>query len=340
MDIFKILSTKAKKNKRTIIFPESYEPRVIEAVKIALKEKLCKVILIGNDQDKFSDPPMKNAGKNNFPDSVQSIFKDNKDLTIIDPAFSKQFLSEYISIRKKKAALIPEQAIKELNDPLTFGAMLLRKGYGDGLIAGSIYPTASVIRAGLNLIGVKKNFKIISSFFLFTFPKNHVHHDRVFCFADCGVLPEPDEKELAEIAIQTSDSFKKLTGTKPRTAFLSFSTKGSSAYVGLEKVKSAMKIASKKRKDILFDGELQFDAAFDKAVGARKNSDGKIKGDANIFIFPDLNSGNIGYKIAERIGGANATGPILQGFNKPVMDLSRGCSAGDIVNMIKVICNS
>ncbi len=329
MDIFKELTKKAKaggglgtsSKKRTIIFPESYEPRVLEAVKSILKQKICNVILIANKDIPLPMP-------------------DNNSLTIIDPDFKQQFIGEYISLREKKIKLTKDAASKELSDPLTFGALLLHKGFADGLIAGSIYPTPSVIRAGLNIIGIKKGFNIISSFFLFTFPKNHIHKDRVFVFADCGVIPEPNDAELAEIAIQTSDSFKKLTGTAPKTVFLSFSTKGSSSYAGLQKVISAYDIARKKRKDIVFDGELQFDAAFDKAVGTRKNHKGKIQGDANVFIFPDLNSGNIGYKIAERIGGANATGPILQGFNKPVMDLSRGCSAEDIVNMTKVICNS
>ena len=321
MDLFKELSKKARANRRTIIFPESYEPRVLEAVKNILKEKICDVILIANKDIKLPLP-------------------DNDRLTVIDPEFKDQFAVEYIALRKKKITLSGKDALKELSDPLTFGAMLLHKGIADGLVAGSIYPTSSVIRAGLNVIGVKKGFKIISSFFLFTFPSKHMHSGRVFAFADCGVIPEPNEHELAEIAIQTSDSFKKLTGIKPRTAFLSFSTKGSSSYIGLQKVISAFKIARKKRKDIIFDGELQFDAAFDSAVGKRKNYKGNIQGDANVFIFPDLNSGNIGYKIAERIGGANATGPILQGFNKTIMDLSRGCSAQDIINMTKVICNS
>ncbi|CAN5598034.1 phosphate acetyltransferase [soil metagenome] len=320
MDIFRTLSKNAAAKKRTIILPESSEPRVIEAVKILLKKKICNIILIG---DKSKTIPL----------------PDNDSLTVIDPEFNSQFVSEYILLRKKKLALSKEAALKELNDPLTFAAMLLKNGFCDGLIAGSVYPTSSVIRAGLNIVGIKKGFNIISSFFLMTFPSSHIHKNRVLAFADCGVVPEPDSIELAEIAIQTSDSFKKLTGINPRTAFLSFSTKGSSSYTGIEKVNSAYNIASKKRKDIIFEGELQFDAAFHKAVGARKNPDGKIQGDANVFIFPDLNSGNIGYKIAERIGGAIATGPILQGFNKPVMDLSRGCTASDIVNMAKVICN-
>ncbi len=217
--------------------------------------------------------------------------------------------------------------------------MLLRNNFADGIIAGSVYSTMDVIRNAISIIGLSKNNNIVSSFFLFTFPKNHVYKDKIFAYADCGVVPVPTAEQLSQIAIETSRNFKKLTGLKPRVAFLSFSTKGSAKDDSICKIINAYELTKKKSPGLICDGELQFDSAFIPAVAKRKNPDGKIKGDANVFIFPDLNSGNIAYKITERIGGAFATGPVLQGLAKPVMDLSRGCNANDIINMTKVITN-
>ena len=224
-----------------------------------------------------------------------------------------------------------------MKDPLTFSCILLRNKFAHGIIAGSVYSTSDVLRNAISIIGLEKNNKTVSSFFLFTFPKKHIYQNRIFAYADCGVIPNPTAEQLSDIAVQTSDNFKKLTGLKPRVAFLSFSTKGSSADPSLEKILNAYKFTQKRKPDLICDAELQFDAAFVSEIAKRKNPEGKIRGDANVFIFPDLNSGNIAYKITERIGGAIATGPIVQGLAKPVMDLSRGCNSQDIVNMTKVI---
>ncbi len=317
MELFKKLQNKARNKKRTVILPESYDKRVIDAGKSILKKGIAKVILIRSDR------------KINIDGS--------KDLSIIDINFSEQFAKEYYEIKQKKNSDYSfENALEELKDPLTFSCMLLKNNFADAVVAGSVYPTSSVLRNGITVIGLAENNKTVSSFFLFTFPKKHIHSGKVFAFADCGVVPNPTAEQLSDIAIQTSINFKKLTGLKPKTAFLSFSTKGSAKDSSLNKVIEACRITQQKEPKMICEGELQFDAAFIPETAKRKNPQGIIKGDANVFIFPDLNSGNIAYKIAERIGGAIATGPIVQGLTKPVMDLSRGCSADDIVNMVTI----
>ena len=315
---------KSRKKLKTIILPESFDPRVIEAVKIILKKELAKIILI-------SDSSVKN---------IETFIKPDKNLTIIDIGFASDFVKEYYGIKIKKK---PEYSLKQseidLKDPLTFSCMLLRNKFSDGIIAGSVYSTSDVLRNAISLIGLQKNNKTVSSFFLFDLPGRHKLKNRVFAYADCGVIPDPDAVQLSEIALQTAKNFRKLTGLKPRVAFLSFSTKGSAKDASLEKIIEAYNLTKKRNPGLICDGELQFDAAFVPEIALRKNPSGRIKGDANVFIFPDLNSGNIAYKITERIGGASATGPILQGLAKPIMDLSRGCSSDDIVNMTRVIIN-
>ncbi|MFZ1323047.1 MAG: phosphate acetyltransferase [Ignavibacteria bacterium] len=322
MDLFNELIKKSKRKRKTIIFPESNDERVINAVKKILKTGCAKVILIETGENVLKKIP------------------DNKDLLIIDKEFCSQFVKDYHKIKSVK---IPDQKIEqsesELKDTLTFSCMLLKNGYADGIIAGSVYKTSEVLKNSISLLGVSKNNKTVSSFFLFTFPSNHIFKEKIFAYADCGVVPNPDAEQLSDIAISTANNFKKLTGLKPKVAFLSFSTKGSAKSDSIEKVIKAVELTRKRSPTLIVDGELQFDTAFVPEVADRKNPKGKIKGDANVFIFPDLNSGNIAYKITERIGGAIATGPILQGLAKPVMDLSRGCSADDIFNMSLIISN-
>ena len=314
MDIFKKLEAAAKRKKKTIILPESYDPRVIEAAKVILKKKLAKIIFIY-------------TGKN-----IKLPEQDGLD--IIDLGFSEQFIDEYAAMRRKKdPGFKTDTARVSMTDPLTFACMLLKNNYADSLVAGSVYSTGNVLRSAIQTIGLSKGNKTVSSFFLMNFPKSSRFYGKALAYGDCGVLPNPTAEQLSDIAIQTSMNFKKLTGIKPRTAFLSFSTKGSAKDSSTEKVLKALHITRKKMPGLICDGEMQFDTAFLPEVAKRKDPKGKLKGAANVFIFPDLNAGNIAYKITERIGGAIATGPIVQGLAKPVMDLSRGCSAGDIVNM-------
>lgn len=314
MDIFRKLEAAARRKKKTIILPESYDPRVIEAAKIILKKKIAKLVLI-------------DTGKSN------KLPEDN-NLDIIDIGFAKQFAEEYKKHRSKKVkGFSLTDAEKALNDPLLFACMLLKNKFADAVVAGSVYSTGNVLRSAIQTVGLSKGNKTVSSFFLMSFPEAHKMAGRVFAYGDCGVLPNPTAEQLSDIAVQTSLNFKKLTGIKPKTAFLSFSTKGSAKDASTEKVVKAMHLTRRRMPGLVCDGELQFDTAFVPAVARRKDPKGKIKGDANVFIFPDLNAGNIAYKITERIGGAVATGPIVQGLALPVMDLSRGCNADDIVNM-------
>ncbi len=317
MNVFRSLEKKAKKNRKTIILPESNDERVIEAARTILKKKLAKIILISS------------GNKINI--------KNSKGVAVIDIGFKTQFVEEYSQIRQKKSpGFTKDEASAELTDPLTFACMLLKNKFADGVVAGSVYSTGEVFRNGIRIIGLSKNNKTASSFFLFTFPKGHRLNKRPLAYADSGVLPNPNAEQLSDIAIQTALNFEKLTGIKPRVAFLSFSTKGSAKDETLVKVIEAFNLTKKRAPKLICDGEIQFDAAFVPNVAKRKNPGGIIQGDANVFIFPDLNSGNIAYKITERIGGATATGPIVQGLAKPVMDLSRGCNPKDIVNMVTI----
>jgi len=321
MSLYSALEKRAGKFLKTIIYPESDDPRVINAVKTILRKKSAKVVLIQKE------------GAEVIP------LKADKNLIVIDQAFSLQFLQEYHSIKiKKKPDYKLSVSEKEIKDPLTFSCLLLKNNFADGIIAGSVYSTSDVLRNAISIIGVSKGNKTVSSFFLFNFPSGRFR-DRVFAYADCGVIPVPDALQLSDIAIQTSSNFRLLTGKKPRVAFISFSTKGSAKDESLDKIFEAYKITKKRVPELICEAELQFDAAFVPEVAMRKNPGGIIKGDAKVFIFPDLNSGNIAYKITERVGGANATGPVIQGLAKPVMDLSRGCSERDIVNMTSVLKN-
>jgi phosphate acetyltransferase len=320
MTLKTILHLKSNRKLKTIIFPESYDERIIGAARVILKEKSAKVVLI-------------NTGKD-----LSKHFKDSELLDIIDINFNEQFLNEYFELkRKKKPEITEEQCRKELNDPLIFSCMLLRNGYADGVIAGSVYSTTDVLRASISIVGLAENNKTVSSFFLFHFPKTSPHKDKILAYADSGVIPTPNAEQLSDIAIQTAKNYKKLTSITSKVAFLSFSTKGSAKDESLDKILEAYQLTKKREPKLICDAELQFDAAYVPSVAKRKNPKGAIKGDANVFIFPDLNAGNIAYKITERIGGAIATGPIVQGLAKPVMDLSRGCDVNDIVNMSYVI---
>lgn len=316
MDLFKVLDSKAKAKKKTIILPESGDKRVIEAQEAILKKGIAKLILIQTGR------------KLNIP--------EHKDLDIIDIGFSKQFAAEYKKLIGRKREITLDEAEKALSDPLLFACMLLKNKYADAIVAGSVYSTANVLRSAIQTIGLAKGNKTVSSFFLFSFPKETKHHGKIIAYGDCGVLPDPNAHQLSDIAIQTSRNFKKLTGISPKTAFLSFSTKGSAASKKLHKVLEAISLTRQHEPRLKCDGEMQFDTAFLPAVAKRKDPKGALKGKANVFIFPDLNSGNIAYKITERIGGAIATGPIVQGLAQPVMDLSRGCSASDIINMVTI----
>lgn len=312
------IKEKAKARNKTIILPESHDERVLKAAEILTKEKICKVITLGNSERVNEDAK-----------------KLNVDLTgveIIDhlkhPKFD-EFANIYYELRKKKG-MTPEQAKEILKRDLFFAAMMLREGLVDGSVAGSFASTADVMKAGIQIVGMPAGISIVSSFFLMLFK------DKTYSFADCAVVPNPDANQLADIAISTADNHKKLTGEEPLIAMLSFSTKGSAVHELADKVIAATQNVKQKRPDLQVDGELQFDAAIIESIGKKKAPGSTVAGKANVLVFPDLNAGNIGYKIAQRLGGAEAVGPMVQGLKKPFFDLSRGCSVDDIVNTASI----
>ena len=314
LDLLNTIKNKAAGLKKTIVLPESHDERVLKAAEILTKEKILSVITLGNDDIIRSDAKRLNV--------------DLTGVRIIDPLKSDKlsdFTNIFFNLRKHKGITI-EQARETVARDLFFGAMMVREKMADGSVAGSTASTGDVMRAGIQCVGMPEGISIVSSFFLMVFP------DKVFSFADCAVVPNPDTNQLADIAISTADNHRKLTDQEPYIAMLSFSTKGSAQHELVDKVVDATRIVNEKRPDLNVDGELQFDAAIIESIGKRKAPGSKVAGKANVMIFPDLDAGNIGYKITQRLGGAEAIGPLVQGLNKPCFDLSRGCSVDDIVN--------
>ncbi|NOX16782.1 MAG: phosphate acetyltransferase [Chlorobi bacterium] len=307
------IKSKASGLNRTIVLPESHDDRVLQAAEKLSGQGICKVITLGNEEK--------------VRESAERLGVNLQGVRIIDPEKSDKlsdFANIFYNLRKSKGISI-EDARETMKKDLFFGAMMVREGMADGSVAGSTAATGDVLRAAFQCVGMPEGISIVSSFFLMIFP------EKVYSFADCAVVPNPDAAQLADIAITTADNHKILTGEEPYVAMLSFSTKGSAKHELIDKVLEALKIAKEKRPDLNIDGELQFDAAIVESVGKRKAPGSEVAGRANVLVFPDLQAGNIGYKIAQRLGGAEAIGPIVQGLKKPLFDLSRGCSVDDIV---------
>ncbi|MBU0558978.1 MAG: phosphate acetyltransferase [Bacteroidetes bacterium] len=314
LDLMKSVRAKASQRKKTIVLPESHDERVLKAAEILVKENIAKVITLGNNDKIFED--------------AKILGIDLQGVRLIDYVKSdlmSDFTNIFYNLRKHKGLTI-EQAKEILQRDLFFGAMLVRERHADGFVAGSFASTGDVLRAAIQCVGMPEGISIVSSFFLMIFP------DQTYSFADCAVVPNPDASQLADIAISTADNYKKLTGEEPYVAMLSFSTKGSAEHELVDKVLEATKIAKAKRPDLNIDGELQFDAAIIESIGKKKAPGSTVAGRGNVMVFPDLQAGNIGYKIAQRLGKAEAVGPVVQGLKKPLFDLSRGCSVEDIVN--------
>lgn len=320
MEIIEKFRQLAKNKKKTIVLPEGEEERVIKAASFLKINRLVEPILLGNPET------IKNISA--------SLGLELNGVEILNPEYSnyhQEWAEKYFTLRKHKNITI-EEAESAIKNPLFFGAFIVREGLADGAVAGSINTTGNVLRAGIQVIGLAPNVSVVSSSFIMALKTGDI-----LTFADCAVIPDPDAEQLASIAISSAHTHIKLVGQKAMVAMLSFSTKGSAAHENVEKVLKATELVKEKDSELNVDGELQFDTAFVESVGKRKAPQSPVAGKANVYIFPDLNAGNIGYKIAQRIGEAEAIGPIIQGLNKPFNDLSRGCSVEDIIN-VSCIC--
>lgn len=318
------LKKRAGEKQRTIVLCEGEDKRVVEAAQRCVEEGVAKIILLGKESE------IKAAN----PDA------DLTGVEIINPATSPK-LEEYANLLyelRKAKGMTEEQAKEQAKDATFFGALMLKSGDADGLVSGACHSTANTLRPGLQIIKTAPGVKSVSSFNLMIAPAggNKYMDGDVLVFADCGLNPTYTSEGLAECALATAESAKAIAGIKPCVAMLSFSTMGSAKHDNVTLVQEATRIAKEKAPDLALDGELQFDAALVPEVAAIKAPKSAVAGHANVFIFPDLQSGNIGYKIAERLGGFQAVGPICQGFAKPLNDLSRGCKASDIVLAVAI----
>ncbi len=313
---------KAKSDLQTIVLPEATDPRTIEATAKILEAQIANIILVGD-----KDAILKEAGD-----------WDIRRATFIDPA-NYEALDDYAQtlaeIRKSKGMTVDE-AKELLLDPLYFGVMLVKKGVAGGMVAGAAHSTANVLRPALQILKTAPGTKLVSAVFLMEVPNPAFGQEGIFIFGDTALNPNPDSEQLAHIAISSAKTFRSLVNEEPIVGMLSFSTMGSASHPDVEKVVEATKLAKSLAPDLKVDGELQLDAAIVPAVGQKKAPDSPVAGKANVLIFPDLDAGNIGYKLVQRLAGANAYGPICQGLAMPINDLSRGCSADDIVGTVAI----
>ena len=323
MGFIDVIKEKARADKKTIVLPESEDRRVLEATETILKEGLANVVLIGNEEQ---------------------IKKDAADLdisgaTIVDPATSDKtqaYIDKLVELRQKKGMTQEQAKDIMLNQRTYYGVMMVKMGDADGMVSGARHSTADTLRPSLQILKTKPGTKLVSAFFLMEVPNCEYGENGTFVFADCGLNQNPTPDELAAIAVSSAESFKMLVGKEPKVAMLSHSTKGSAKHADVDKVVEAVKIAKETAPDLMLDGELQLDAAIVPSVGASKAPGSQVAGQANVLIFPDLDAGNIGYKLVQRLAKAEAFGPMTQGIAAPVNDLSRGCSASDIVGVAAI----
>jgi len=318
------ISQRAAADQQHIILPEGDDVRTLQAAEICSRDRIAKITVIGNDEKVRELASQSNVNLNG--------------VEILDHRKSADFgkiATLYYDLRRAKGTTL-EEAEQAVKDPLYFGNLLVREGKADGSVAGATNTTAHTVAAALRCIGVKQGFKTVSSFFLMVVPDKKFGAKGAMIYADCGVVIDPDAGELAEIAMASADSCRALLQVDPRVAMLSFSTKGSAKHKLIDKVVEATKTVKVRMPDLLIDGELQADAALVQSVGESKSPGSQVAGRANVLIFPDLNSGNIAYKLTERLTGGTAIGPILQGLDRPCNDLSRGCKAEDIVDAVAI----
>ena len=321
-NIFEKFKEKAKQNKKTIILPETMDKIVLKETEIILKEDIANIILIGSKEEIIKNSEHLNIEK------AKIIEPQNNALT-------EKLIEKLYQLRKEKGLTKEEAKELLLNDYMYYACMLVKEGYADGIVSGACHSTSNTLRPALQIIKTEPNTEFVSSFTLIDVPNCNYGYNGLFMFADCGLEQNPDSNKLAIIAGTTAKSFKSLINEEPIVAMLSHSTKGSAKHDDIDKVVNATKIA-KEKYPYQIDGELQLDAAIIPEVAQIKAPDSKVAGKANVLIFPDLDAGNIGYKLVERLAKAKAYGPITQGMAKPVNDLSRGCSVEDIVGVVTI----
>ena len=323
MAVIDIIKEKAKADKKTIVLPESMDRRTWEAAEKILKEGLANLIIIGTPED---------IGEH-------SKGLDVSGATIINPQTyekTQEYIDLFVELRKSKG-MTPEKAKETiLGDYAYYGCLMIKNGDADGMVSGACHSTANTLRPCLQVIKTKPGTKLVSAFFLMEVPDCDLGDNGTFVFADCGLNQNPTPEELAAIAVSSAESVKMLVGHEPKVAMLSHSSKGSAKHADVDKVVEATRLAKEMAPELALDGELQLDAAIVPEIGASKAPDSKVAGHANVLVFPDLDAGNIGYKLVQRLGKAAAYGPMCQGIAKPVNDLSRGCSADDIVGVVAI----
>ncbi|HAL73788.1 MAG TPA: phosphate acetyltransferase [Clostridiales bacterium] len=322
MGFIERMMDKARSDKKTIVLPESYEPRTIEACARILEQGIADIVLIGNRE------------------KIQAVSPqwDISGARVIDPATSpdyENFVQAFYELRKAKGVTL-EKARETMLDPLFYGVMMVRQQQADGMVAGAINSTANTLRPALQILKTAPGTKLVSSFMIMVVPDCEFGANGTFLFADCGLCENPNAEELSEIAVASAATFRNMTGIEPNVAMLSYSTYGSAKSDLTNKVIEATRLAKAKAPDLNLDGELQLDAAIVGSVGKSKAPGSTVAGQANVLIFPDLNAGNIGYKLVQRLAKAEAYGPVTQGIARPVNDLSRGCSADDIVGVVAI----
>lgn len=316
---------RAKLNKKTIVLPETMDRRVLEAADIILKEEIANIILIGTKEE---------IDKN-------SNGLDLTKATIIDPntsSYTEEYIEELYNLRKEKGMTIEEAKRLLFEDYMYYACMLVKMNKADGIVSGACHLTANTLRPSLQIIKTKPNSLLVSAFFLMIVPNTSYGEEGIFIFGDSGLEQNPNPEKLAAIANSSAESFKLLVEKEPLVAMLSHSTKGSAKHPDVDKIVEATKIAKEKYPEYEIDGELQLDAAIVPTVAASKAPNSKVAGKANVLIFPDLDAGNIGYKLVQRLANAEAYGPICQGIAKPINDLSRGCTTEDIVGVVAITC--
>lgn len=317
------IKSRARMDKQTIVLPETSDMRTLNAAHMILQEEIANIILIGSERD--------------IQEKAEGL--NLSQAAIVDPHGFEQmeeYINKLVELRQSKGMTYEKAKELLLNDALFLGVMMVKMGMADGMVAGAVNSTANVLRPSLQILKTAKNTKLVSSFFVMVVPDCDLGQDGIFVFSDCGLNQNPNAEELAAIAQSSADSFKQVVGKEPIVAMLSHSTYGSAKHMDVDKVVEATRIAKLEAPELKIDGELQLDAAIVPSVGQSKAPESKVAGRANVLVFPDLDAGNIGYKLVQRLAKAEAYGPVTQGIAKPVNDLSRGCSAEDIVGVVAI----